>query len=124
VANFAGTLASTYFRAAAGPAPGILEFTYTLSTTAYVDAGVVNLSNIGIPLDSGLQVQSIQFTIESSSAAYMPVFTPAAAPTLTNLGTLSLFTATSTKANGNLTVVIRGRAVLCGPSGVMAKISG
>jgi hypothetical protein len=122
--NFAGTQAETYFRAATGSAPGILEFTYTLNSTVYVNAGTVSIAGLSAPLDSGLQVVSIQFSIESSAAAYMPVFTPAANPTLGALGTLSLFTTTGTHANGNLTCVVRGRALLCGPSGVLANIAG
>ena len=121
MANFAGTLAETYFRAAAGPSPGILEFTYTLSTTTYVDAGTIDISALKVPIDVA-QVISIDWSVESSAAAYMCVYTPAGTPALNSLGTLSLFTATGSKATGNLTCVVRGRALLSGPRGVMAKI--
>ena len=121
MATFAGTLAETYFRAAAGPSPGILEFTYTLSSTVYVDAGTIDISALKVPIDVA-QIISIDWSIESSAAAYMCVYTPATTPALTNLGALSLFTATGSKAAGSLTVVVRGRALLAGPRGVMAKI--
>ena len=125
MAAFAGTQALTYFRAAAGPAPGILEFTFTLSTTTYVDAGTIGITALKIPIDP-FQVKSVFFSIESSAAAYLPVWTPAATSAITgsNLGALSLFTATGTKASGSLTLVLRCRATLTGPGGVNASIIG
>jgi hypothetical protein len=118
MADFAGTLARTHYQASFGGHPGILEFTYTLSATAYVANGVINISAVAPPSMAANQVTSIVFSIESSAAAYMPVFTPNGTPTLSNLGALQLFTATGTAATGSLTVVIRGRATLAGFGGV------
>lgn len=122
MANFAGTLAKTYLRVPTGAAPGELEFTYTLSATVYVANGTVNLSALLAPIDN-YSPSSAMFSVESSSAAYMCVFTPAANPTVANVGTLQLFTATSTAASGSLTLVVRGRVLLRGPGGVMANIA-
>lgn len=121
MANTAGTLKLAYFRAAAGSAPGILEFTYTYSSTAYVQNGTVNISALNLALDINAPV-SVQFSVEQASppsAAYMVVFSPAANPTLANLGTVALFTTTSAQltAGGSLTFVLRGRVLLTGPGG-------
>lgn len=121
MAATAGTIAKTYFRAAAGPAPGILEWTYTYSSTTYVANGTIDISKLGVPVTAA-QIASVAWAIESSSAAYMVVYTPAASPILTNIGAVQLFTATGTAATGSLTLVLRARALLTGPAGVNASI--
>lgn len=117
MANTAGTLKLAYFRAAAGSAPGILEFTYTYSSTTYVANGTINLSALNLALDQYAPV-SVQFSLETSTTAYFIIVTPASTPTLANLGTLQLYTTSGSAPSGSLSnIVLRGRVVLTGPGG-------
>ena len=112
MADFAGTAAKVTLKPPFAGHPGALVFTITLSSTTYVN-GNLNLS--GIKVGGGVtpaMVRFIVFNVGGSTAAYLPLFTLATTPTWANLGTLKLFTATSTEATGSLTLVLRGYALL------------
>ena len=112
MADFAGVKAKVAVNYPFGGHPGACVFTITLSATTYVN-GNLNLSGIKLPnVIRPTEFRAILFSIEGSTAAYMPIYTPNTTPTLANLGTLKLFTATGAEASGSLTLVVRGVGIL------------
>lgn len=113
MADFAGTVAHVASAAPFGGHPGALAFSITLSATAYVSSGTVNLSGIKVPPGVNPdQLKSVTWDVGGVAAGYMVVWTPATTPTWANIGVLRLYTATGTEATGSLTLVVRGTALI------------
>ena len=117
MADFSGTVTLTAFVAPFGGHAGVAAFSITLTSSAYA-GGNLNLSGVSDRFKSvtPASFKSILFTVGAASAAYTVNWLPAASPTWANLGTLKLFTDSTTELSGEVSFTVTGTATLLNAS--------
>jgi hypothetical protein len=117
MADFAGTITLTAYVAPFMGHAGTACFTITLSSSPYT-GGNLNLTGVADRFTSvtPASFRAITFNVGAASAAYIINWVPAAQPTWANLGTLRLFSNSTTEVSGTVTFTITATATVLNAS--------